>query len=99
MRWTSTLGAFHFIRPLWLLLILPGVLFPIVWLRRHDLLRRLDGIIAPHLLRHLVIAPKVEHRVRPVHLLAALLVLGARWPPPGRPGNRTVRPSSTIAHR
>ncbi|MCY1497003.1 von Willebrand factor type A domain protein [compost metagenome] len=70
-------SAFHFLRPLWLLLIVPGLLFPLLWLRRHDLARQLDGIIAPHLLGLLVIAPRDERRLRPVHLLGVLLVLGA----------------------
>ncbi|BAN48435.1 VWA domain-containing protein [Metapseudomonas resinovorans] len=70
------LSAFHFLRPLWLLLIPPGVLLPLLWLRRHDLKRQLDGIIAPHLVDHLVITPEDESRLRPVHLLGALLVLG-----------------------
>lgn len=70
------LSAFHFLRPLWLLLILPGVLLPVLWMRRHDLLRQLDGIIAPHLVEHLVITPEDNQRLRPVHLLGALLVLG-----------------------
>ncbi|SDJ39871.1 Ca-activated chloride channel family protein [Pseudomonas delhiensis] len=70
------LAAFHFLRPLWLLALLPGVLFPLLWTRRHDLARRLDGIIAPHLLQHLVITPQDNQRLRPVHLLGAFLVLG-----------------------
>ncbi len=71
------LGAFHFLRPLWLLLILPGLLLPVLWLRRHDLQRQLGGIIAPHLAEHLVITPREQRRLRPVHLLGASLVLGA----------------------
>jgi Ca-activated chloride channel family protein len=70
------LSAFHFLRPLWLLLVLPGVLLPLLWSRRHDLARRLDGIIAAHLLQHLVITPVEQHRVRPVQLLGAILVIG-----------------------
>ncbi|WEJ69767.1 VWA domain-containing protein [Pseudomonas sp. PSE14] len=70
------LSAFHFLRPLWLLVLIPGVLLPLLWARRHDLARRLDGVIAPHLLKHLVITPRDNQRLRPVHLLAALLVLG-----------------------
>ncbi|MBD9676301.1 VWA domain-containing protein [Pseudomonas sp. PDM18] len=70
------LSAFHFLRPVWLLLLLPGILLPLLWSRRHDLARRLDGIIAPHLLLHLVITPADQHRVRPVQLLGALLAIG-----------------------
>jgi Ca-activated chloride channel family protein len=70
-------AAFHFLRPLWLLLIVPGLLLPVLWLRRHDLRRQLEGIIAPHLVEHLMITPKEQRRLRPVHLLGASLVLGA----------------------
>lgn len=69
-------SAFHFLRPWWLLLLLPGVLLPLLWSQRHDLARRLDGIIAPHLLQHLVITPTDHQRLRPVQLLGALLVIG-----------------------
>lgn len=71
------LAAFHFLRPLWLLLIIPGVALPVLWARRHDLARQLDGIIAAHLVEHLVITPQERHRLHPVHLLGAMLVLGA----------------------
>jgi Ca-activated chloride channel family protein len=70
------LSAFHFLRPLWLLLIIAGLLLPVVWMRRHDLSRRLNGVIAPHLIAHLVITPEDQHRVRPVHLFSAILVVG-----------------------
>ncbi|MCO7593822.1 MULTISPECIES: VWA domain-containing protein [Pseudomonas] len=70
------LSAFHFLRPLWLSTIVAGLLLPWLWTRRHDLLRRLDGIIAPHLVEHLVITPEDNQRLRPVHLLGAMLVLG-----------------------
>lgn len=69
-------SAFHFIRPLWLLLLIPGVLLPALWLRRQDLSRQLEGVIAAHLLRHLLVTPQERQRLRPVHLLGAVLVLG-----------------------
>ena len=68
------LAAFHFLRPVWLLLILPGVLLPVLWLRRHDMRRQLSGIIAPHLVEHLMITPAESRRLRPVHWLGAILV-------------------------
>ncbi len=71
------LAALHFLRPWWLLLTLPGVLLPLVWLRRHDLRRQLHGIIAPHLVEHLMIRPKEARRLRPVHLFGAILILSA----------------------
>lgn len=68
---------FHFLRPTWLLLALLGLLLPLIWQRSRDLQRRLRGNIAPHLLPHLLLIPTDPHRVRPVHLVCALLVLGA----------------------
>ncbi|WP_095147651.1 VWA domain-containing protein [Pseudomonas sp. Irchel s3a18] len=71
------LGDFHFLRPVWLLLALFGALLPLLWRRSRDLQRRLRGNIAPHLLPHLLITPDDPHRLHPVHLVCALLVLGA----------------------
>ncbi|MNG65305.1 von Willebrand factor type A domain protein [compost metagenome] len=70
-------SAFHFLRPFWLLLLVPALLLPWLWTRRHDLTRRLDGVIAPHLLTALVITPEQRSTLRPVHFLALLLGLGA----------------------
>lgn len=71
------LSDFHFLRPAWLLLGLFGLLLPLLWRRSKDLQRRLRGNIAPHLLPHLLLTPTDPHRLRPVHLVSALLVLGA----------------------
>jgi len=71
------LGDFHFLRPLWLLLALFGAMLPLLWRRSQDLQRRLRGNIAAHLLPHLLITPQDHHRLRPVHLVCALMVLGA----------------------
>lgn len=71
------LSAFHFLRPLWLLLIVPAIGLPWSWGRRHDLKHQLRGLIAPHLMEPLLIIPDDQQRVRPVHLLAALLGMGA----------------------
>lgn len=71
------LGDFHFLRPVWLLLAVFGALLPVVWRRSHDQQRRLRAIIAPHLLPHQLITPRDPHRLRPVHLTGALLIIGA----------------------
>jgi Ca-activated chloride channel family protein len=71
------LGDFHFLRPLWLLLALFGALLPWLWRRGRDLQRRLRGNIAGHLLPHLLVTPQDHQRLRPVHWLCALLMLGA----------------------
>jgi Ca-activated chloride channel family protein len=79
------LGAFHFLRPEWLLLLLPAAL--VVWLveRDEDPLRPFKGLIAPHLLPHLVIGGHRRWRVRPIHLaalglfLASIALAGPTW--------------------
>ncbi|SEM45772.1 Ca-activated chloride channel family protein [Pseudomonas sp. ok272] len=71
------LNDFHFLRPAWLLLALFGAALPRLWRRSRDLQRQLRGNIAPHLLPHLLITPQDPHRLRPVHLASALLILGA----------------------
>lgn len=106
---TLDLAAFHFLRPLWLLLMVPGILLPLLWLRRHDIQRQLRGIIAPHLVASLVITPARERTLHPIHLLASLLVLGgggrrrphlaARYPSlPRRPGSAHPRRGSLRFH-
>ncbi|VVQ35198.1 hypothetical protein PS943_04164 [Pseudomonas fluorescens] len=71
------LSDFHFLRPLWLLLVLFGTLLPWLWRRSRDVQRRLRSNIAEHLLPHLLITPQDQQRFRPVHLACALLMLGA----------------------
>ncbi|WP_160106649.1 VWA domain-containing protein [Pseudomonas izuensis] len=70
-------GDFHFLRPLWLLLLPFAVLLPLLWRRSRDLQRRLRSNIAGHLLPHLLMTPRDRHWLRPVHLVCTLLVLGA----------------------
>ncbi|SAK44875.1 Tetratricopeptide repeat protein [Caballeronia hypogeia] len=71
------LTAFHFLRPLWLLLLIPAVLLPFVWLRRNDVRARWRNLIAPRLLEHLIVGDGARRGVQPVHTLAALIALGA----------------------
>jgi len=67
----------HFLRPLWLLLVPFAALLPWLWRRSRDLQRRLRSNIAEHLLPHLLITPQDHQRFRPVHLVCAVLILGA----------------------
>ncbi|MFM0667691.1 vWA domain-containing protein [Paraburkholderia sediminicola] len=71
------LTAFHFLRPAWLLLLIPafGLLF--VWLRRNDVRARWRGVIAPELLEHLIVGGAKRRVIQPVHTLALLLGIGA----------------------
>ncbi len=71
------LADFHFLRPLWLLLAAFAALLPLLWRRSRDLQRQLRGNIAEHLLPHLLVTAQDRQHVRPVHVLCALLVLGA----------------------
>lgn len=71
------LSNVHFLRPAWLLMLLPGLALPWLWRRSQAQQRRLRGIIAPHLLPFLLVTPEDRHRWRPVHLCAAVLVVGA----------------------
>lgn len=71
------LSDFHFLRPLWLLLLPFAALLPVLWRRSRDLQRRLRSNIAEHLLPHLLITPQDQQHLRPVHLVCALLILGA----------------------
>lgn len=71
------LGDFHFLRPLWLIGVVPGLtLFWVVrW--RDDPTRAWRGVIAPHLLDHLVVGREGGARFRPIHLIVAILMLGS----------------------
>jgi len=72
-----TLELFHFLRPAWLLLLLPaGLLIGAIW-RRQDPMRGWKAVIAPGLLEHLAISPgKRRSRMRPVFLLSACWLFG-----------------------
>lgn len=71
------LNNLHFLRPLWLLLMLVGVALPLTWRHSRELQHRLRGNIAPHLLPHLLITPQDNYWLRPVHLISALMIVGA----------------------
>ncbi len=71
------IGDFHFLRPLWLLGVLAGIVLLWVVSRREDPRRRWRGLVADHLLDHLVIRPAAEPRFKPVHLMSLALVIGS----------------------
>jgi Ca-activated chloride channel family protein len=70
------LNALHFIRPLWLWLLLPALWLPWLWRRQRQAGHSLSSNIAAHLLKHLLIYPQERAQPRPVYLLSALLLLG-----------------------
>ena len=73
----SGVGDFHFLRPLWLIGVLPGL--TLFWLVRwrDDPIRAWRGVIAPHLLDHLVVGREAGARFRPIHLIVAIVILGS----------------------
>ena len=92
------LGEFHFLRPGWLLLLpLAAGLFFVVS-RRDDPVRAWREVIAPELLRHLVVGEEKRGRFRPVHVLALLLSLagvamaGPTWERERPPGDADRTP-------
>jgi len=73
----TSLQQFHFLRPLWLLLLIPaGFLMWSVY-RRSDSLRAWRQVIAPHLLDHLLLREGgKEGRWRPVYMLGVGWLIG-----------------------
>jgi Ca-activated chloride channel family protein len=72
---SSAISQFHFLRPWWLLAIIPtcGLTF-LIW-RRQDAQRQWQQIIAPHLLNHLLVGGEPRRQVRPVHVLLAVWLI------------------------
>ena len=68
---------FHFLRPVWLIGAAVAALFWWLLSRREDVREHWRGVIAPHLLEHLVVDPRRGHRLRPVHLTMASIVMGS----------------------
>jgi len=69
--------AFHFLRPQWLWVLLAAVALLLIVRWRDDVRRRWRDHIAPHLLDALVVEPRRRWRIRPVHLTALAIALGA----------------------
>jgi Ca-activated chloride channel family protein len=72
---SGTLAEFHFLRPEWLWLVAPAAV--VVWLigRSEDPLRPFKGLIAPHLLPHLLVGEGRGFRIRPAHLAGVFLAV------------------------
>lgn len=69
------ISDFHFLRPLWLFgLLLPPI---IIWLASHagDYRDRWRGMIAPHLLDYLIIAPDQRRHMIPAWIISAIMTL------------------------
>ena len=73
----AELMNFHFLRPAWLLVLVPTFALLLLMNARSDVRRRWRGTIAPHLLNALVVEQGRGSWVRPLYLTTVLLVLGA----------------------
>jgi Ca-activated chloride channel homolog len=79
------LQQLHFLRPWWLLALVPALL--LVWTirRQQDAARPWRGLVAPHLLPYLLTRSELQRRLQPVHLLllvwllSTLAVAGPTW--------------------
>ena len=67
---------FHLLRPLWLLALIPVAAIFSLLLRRQNPRAQWGGVIAPHLLQHLIVQPGQGRGVSPLYLVTAGLVLG-----------------------
>jgi Ca-activated chloride channel family protein len=66
---------FHFLRPHWLLSLIPAAAAWWVLFRRQDARTAWSALIAPHLLDHLLVGGHQQKRVRPIHLLLVVWLL------------------------
>jgi Ca-activated chloride channel family protein len=66
---------FHFLRPYWLLFLIPAGFLWLAFRRSHDPARQFGDLIAPHLLQHLVHRSDEKKILHPVHVLLLLWFL------------------------
>ena len=66
---------FHFLRPLWLLSLIPAASIWWMLFRGQDARTAWSDLIAPHLLDHLLVVRHQQKRVRPINLLLLVWVL------------------------
>lgn len=80
------MGEFHFIRPWWLLVLIPLALLAWAIRRRQDATQAWRGIIAPHLLPSLLSGQNRQSRFSPLLLIACgwfvavIAIAGPTWP-------------------
>lgn len=71
------MDEFHFLRPLWLLLLIPMLaLWWGLW-RRQDRMSSWRQIIDAHLIEHLVVGSTARRGLRPIHILPIIWLIGA----------------------
>ncbi len=70
------LTYFHFLRPLWLLLIPVALLLFWQFQKSQNVLERYQKFVAPHLLKHLLIGTKKKWSFKPIHMIIIIIVVG-----------------------
>ncbi|MET3906905.1 Ca-activated chloride channel family protein [Bradyrhizobium sp. S3.3.6] len=68
--------SFHLLRPLWLVALIPVAAVFALLLWRQNARAQWGGVIAPHLLDHLIVQPGRGRSVNALYLVAAAMVLG-----------------------
>src|SRR5262245_25166731 len=66
---------FHFLRPLWLVALIPVIAIVVLILRRSRPEAQWGDVIAPNLLKHLLVKPERRWRINPLYLVASGLVV------------------------
>lgn len=61
---------FHFLRPWWLLALIPTVLVLFTMFRKQNRIHAYSQIIAPHLLKYLIVGEDQKNRFRPIIFLS-----------------------------
>jgi Ca-activated chloride channel family protein len=77
------IAGFHFLRPAWLLLLLPFLALSLLQWRRNDLARQWQSLIAPHLLPQMVVRGSQRRLFSPLWvsvMLSPLLVVAIAGP-------------------
>ena len=72
---TAWLSDFHFLRPLWLLVLPFAILVYFAHSFREDIRSRWRNVIAPELLEHLIVKKAGRWTVRPIHMILLGLIL------------------------
>jgi len=69
-------AAFHFLRPWWLVALVPAALILLLIARRDRVDLQWSGVIAPNLLKHMIVTPQRRWHIRPSYLVGLALALG-----------------------
>ena len=85
-------AAFHFLRPWWLVALIPTALILSLIARRDRVDVQWSGVIAPNLLKHMIVTPPRRWHIRPPYLVGLALVLMATAIPYTKLGSEFMPP-------